>query len=204
MGGVCSSRNLRAPSDSYMGLVNKLFGMNRRSAKPYVDEGMRFILGLPEVLRLAAWQNGLPSYTPEETAAIQSELSNFQNTANEVMGGEALFHPEAVGEFQRALTATALEGLARHGWKYLDELPEDWKISCSTYLKAWTCNLNPSVLLEMAELFAKAGYKGEARQALQVVLLFPTYSHTYFANDERADKLTREIAEDAQKALAAL
>jgi len=32
----------------------------------------------------------------------------------------------------------------------------------------------------MAEMLAMAGYKTEAKDALEVVLLFPTYAHKFF------------------------
>lgn len=96
--------------------------------------------------------------------------------------------------FQRRVAATALENLARQRWKYSDELPDDWRIAVSTYLKAYASDLSPLVLLEMADLLVMAGYKGEARQVLQVVLLYPSY--------DRGDPETaRSVVELAEKAI---
>ena len=91
--------------------------------------------------------------------------------ANEVVGGEARFHPEAVGPITRMQTAQALEDLVGRDWKFTDEseLPKDWKARVCTYLKAWASNLNPSALKEMADMLAKAGYKTEAKQALDSI-----------------------------------
>ena len=109
-----------------------------------------------------------------------------------------------MNEVQRPIIAGALEQLAGSDWKYSEKVPDKWKEACFTYLKAWACSLNPTVLSDMAELLVRAGYKGEAKQALQVVLLFPTYSREYFTGGTSGDELTRQIVEDAKKALAAL
>jgi len=53
----------------------------------------------------------------------------------------------------------------------------------------------------MAELLAKAGYKGEAKQALQVVLLFPSYADSYFGGAEDTSQLVSHIVDHAQEAL---
>ena len=56
----------------------------------------------------------------------------------------------------------------------------------------------------MAELLMRAGYKGEAREALQVVLLFPSYAGTYFASADATGQVTDTIVERTRQALAAL
>ena len=65
---------------------------------------------------------------------------------------------------------------------------------------AWACDLDAGVFLDMADLLAEAGYKDEARQALQVVLLFPSYASKKWAC-QPDDPLVRGIVEDAQEAL---
>src|SRR5258708_18529851 len=130
-----------------------------------------------------------PVYTQDEMDAITKGLANFQRIADSTMGGRAVFHPDAVGEIQRKCTAEALEELADGTWKFSakDTVPEDWRLRISTYLKAWACQLNPQVLLDMAEMLAHAGYKTEAKEALEVVLLFPSYSRRYFGSAEASE-----------------
>jgi len=164
---------------------------------------MRLTYNLIQSLRLDGWDNLLPVYTPEEMRTIESELSKFQEIANDVVGGEARFHPEVVGPITRMQTAQALEDLAGRDWKFTDksELPEDWKARVSTYLKAWASNLNPSALREMADMLVKAGYKTEAKQALEVILLFPTYADVYFSGADGSAELTNRIVKDAKDSL---
>jgi hypothetical protein len=102
--------------------------------------------------------------------------SDFQKVANEVAGGEAVFHPEIVDQLRRTQSAEGLQRLATDGWQFSEELPENWKKHVSTYLKAWAFGLCPTVLLDLAGLLTKAGYKSEAQEALQVALLYPTYA----------------------------
>ena len=121
--------------------------------------------------------------------------------ANEVVGGEARIHPEVVGPITRMQIAQALEELAGRDWKFTAELPKDWKARVSTYLKAWASNLSPSALKEMADMLAEAGYKTEAKQALEEILLFPTYAHVYFSGANRSADLTNRIVKDAKDSL---
>jgi hypothetical protein len=187
-----------------VGLLGKLFGTKKHRSQPYVDWGMQFTLSLIGTFGLRDWQDGLPNYSNEETAEIERALANFQSIADRELGGKALFHPDAVSEIQQPLIAGALEELAGRNWKWADCLPDNWKEICSTYLKAWACNLNPSALLDLAELLSKAGYKGEAKEALQAILFFPTYARTYFAGDARADEISDTFVARAQQALASL
>lgn len=136
-----------------MGFLSKLFGTGKRE-KPYVDAGMLLMSKLIQVLRLDGWQNLLPVYTQEEMETIDRELSALQQIANQVVGGEARFHPEAAGPIVRIQAAQALQDFAGRGWKFTDKskLPQDWKRRVSTYLKAWASGLDPMCLAEMAEM----------------------------------------------------
>jgi hypothetical protein len=159
-----------------MGLLTRLFGSAKKPAKPYLDVGVALTHRLVASLELGGWQeNGLPIYTQEEAVAIEKSLHDMQRTFNEEAGGEVVFHPEIVGEMQRSFAASGLQNLANHSWRWRTDFPVDWRKSVSTYLKAWACDLNPTAMLDMARLLIKAGYKGEAREALRVVLLYPTY-----------------------------
>lgn len=155
-----------------MGFLGKLFGVRRGKPKPYLDAGIQLQCKLIQSLRLEGWQNLLPVYTREEDEAISKGMSLFQQIANEEAGGEALFHPDAIGAIRRQVAGQALEGLAERNLMLTDtsELPNDWKERLSTYLKAWLCDLNPSAMRGVANLLSKAGYKAEANKALRVAL----------------------------------
>ena len=186
-----------------MGFLSKLFRTNKCPPKPYVDAGVQLMHKLIQSLNLDGWQNLLPVYSREEIGAIDSGMSNFQNIANDVLGGEARFHPEAIELIQRQQIAQALEDLAGEGWRFTDksELPKDWKGRVSTYLKAWASRLNPICLTEIADILTRAGYKTEARDVLEVVLLFPTYAHVFYGGAENTSENTGRIVSDAQQAL---
>lgn len=193
-----------APRRGSMGLLEKLFGSPQSPKKPYVEAGTHVTLRLVQSLSLQGWENGLPSYTQDEMEAINHKLDMFQRMANEKMGGTAVFHPEVAEEIQRRFAAEGLEDLAGLGWKFTakDTVPEDWKLRVSTYLKAWACKLNPQTFLDMAEMLNRAGYKTEAREAWEVVLLFPSYASRYFGSDNR--ELTNQIVDEAKQALLVL
>jgi len=188
-----------------MGFLSKLFGTSK-PAKPYVDGGMRLTHSLIQRLRLEGWENLLPVYSPGEIKIIEAELASFQRMADKQMGGKAAFHPEVIGEIQRPLIATALQNYAATNWRFTDkkELPADWKLRVSTYLKAWAGGLNPNCLIEMAEMLAMAGYKTEAKDALEVVLLFPTYAHKFFGGSDEGGVLANGIVNQAKEALQTL
>lgn len=188
-----------------MGFLSKLFGTSK-PAKPYVDAGMRLTHGLIQSLRLEGWENMLPVYSPDEIAVMEAKLASFQRMADKQMGGKAAFHPEIIGEIQRPLMAEALQDYAARDWGFTakKELPSDWKLRVSTYLKAWAGGLNPNCLIEMAEMLALAGYKTEAKSALEVVLLFPTYAHKFFAGADEGGVLTNGIVNQAKEALQTL
>ncbi len=186
-----------------MGVLAKMFGLQKQQVHPYVEAGMQLLRSIPDAIGLGEWQSGPPCYTSAEASAIERNLSGFQHTADEMMDDKALFHPEAIEEFQRRFTAEALEELAGDDWKFSDKtsLPEDWRKRISTYLKAWLTGLSPTVLLDMAEILAKAGYVEEARRVYRVVLLFPSFAPKVFGSSDTAAKLTSSVVEDAQMAL---
>lgn len=108
------------------GILGKLFGSDKGTAKPYVDAGFQLIPKIADSLNLTewrVWQGKIPDYTPQELDAINKELASFQGLADsvashEVAGGRMLFHPEAVAEIQPACAAKALERLAGFGWEF--------------------------------------------------------------------------------------
>ena len=188
-----------------MGLLKRLFGSESVSKNPYVDAGVGLTHKLISVLNLDGWSGGLPQYTAEETEAIDLSLANFQRAANQSSGTEVVFHPEILPTIQRMAIAEGLEKLADGFWLFSgDKLPEDWKSRISTYLKAWAGKLNPDVLLKIARLLILAGYKGEAKETLQVVLLFPSYAHRYFGGSSTSSQTADLLVQDAQKLLSLL
>jgi hypothetical protein len=188
-----------------MGFINKLFGA-KKPPQPYVDAGMGLLHNLIQILRLEGWENLLPVYSPAESEVIEAELASFQRMANEQMGGNAVFHPEIIEEIQRPLIATALQDYAARDWRFTEqkELPGDWKLRVSAYLKAWAGGLNPNCLIEMAEMLVKAGYKTEAKNALEVVLLFPSYAHNFFGGSDRSEALANDIVNQTKEKLQTL
>ena len=118
-----------------------------RPPNPYVDAGTALLHHLITTLNLPGWKDLLPSYTPEEAAAIQAELSNFQKMADAEAGegaqGSTYFHPGAASEIRRVLIAQELCDFAERSWRYGDEMPEDWRAVVSTYLKSWVSNFSP-------------------------------------------------------------
>lgn len=162
---------------------------------PYVVGGIGSSAKIADSLQLPGWREGIPmSYTREEVIAINRELSTLKGQFDEYAAGkggrEALVSPVARDAIRSACAATALAGLGGR-WTHSDseDLPVDWKNCVSSYLKAWRCDLAPRVLLDMAELLAKAGYKNEAKHALQAVLLFPAFAPHYFAQTMSSEEI---------------
>jgi hypothetical protein len=183
-----------------------MFFRKKPAAPAYVEAGTQLTFKLVQSLSLVGWENGVPSYTLEEVAAIEKELSHFQQMANEQCGGEACFHPDAVSTVRRWAAGTALENLNEDWWWFArDTLPENWKERVSTYLKEWAARLNPSTLIHMSVLLARAGHKDKAREAVEAVLhFFPAYAPTYFAGGDSGTEATKSVIKEAQEALAVL
>jgi len=60
-----------------------------------MDAGVRLTQKVVDSLQLQGWQNASLEYTREEANAIDASLRAFQQIANDVMGGTAVFHREA-------------------------------------------------------------------------------------------------------------
>jgi hypothetical protein len=194
----------RRRANSLEGDSAKLVGA-KKPPQPYVDAGMHLLRNLIHSLRLEGWESLLPVYSAAEIEVIEAELASFQRMANEEMRGNAVFHPEII-EIQRPLVATALQNFAARDWRFTEqkELPADWKLRVSTYLKAWAGGLNPNSLIEMAEMLMKAGYKTEAKAALEVVLLFPSYADKFFGGSDSSRALANGIVNQAKEKINAL
>jgi hypothetical protein len=183
-----------------MGIIRRILGFEKKVEKSYVDAGVALIHKLNATLNLPDWRELLPTYTEEEMEAINRRWSDFQRTANEVGGGDVKFHPEIVPDLQRMLTAEALADLAGAPWKFSDELPTRWRQCVSTYLKAWAADFNPLALLDLGDLLVKAGYRTEAKEVFQVLLLFPTYANTYYSGQQKP-QLVENISGSARERL---
>jgi hypothetical protein len=181
--------------------ILKTLGLLKEKDTRYVDSGMELLCKLIVTLDLTDWKDLLPIYTEEEIDIIDNGLTAFQRTANDVIGGKAVFHPNAISGIQRKVIADALSELADRKCGYSNELQKNWKNYASTYLKAWSANLSPLVLLNLGELLIKAGYKTEAKSVFQVVLLFPTYAETYYDGNPKANDLVKRITNDAKDRL---
>jgi len=160
----------------------------------YLESGALLTKTIPEALSMGEWRYGPPPYTAEEGAAIDRSLSLFQTAADRIVAGKAVVHPGITNSIQGSLIAEGLEALGREH--------SDWQSRVSAYLKSWMAHPNPSVLLEMADILAKAGYKGEAKRTYETVLLFPSYATVFFGRG--AEELAGLIVEQARSALLSL
>jgi hypothetical protein len=180
--------------------------IGKKRSDPYVRGGVVLTQELVTSLDLVGWQELVPSYTPDEVAAIDQELRSVQRIADDVAkerwgaGSTMVVNPHVLPDIQRMYVAIALRDLAYYQWFFEDELPPNWKDLVSTYLKAWTVKLDPNHLVELAELLIRAGHRSEAKQAYQVVLLFPTYADIYFAK-QQTPELVDGIVNRAKEAL---
>jgi len=187
-----------------MGIIRRLLGLeNKKADKPYLDAGVALTHRLASTLGLTDWKDLLPTYTEEEIEAINRKQVGFQKMANQVAGAEVRFHSEILPEIQRTLVGGALTDLAGSAWKFSRELPTNWRQCVSTYLKAWSAQLNPLTLLDLGDLLVKAGYPTEAKAVFQTLLLFPTYANTYYGGKEQSD-LVQSITESAMERLSKL
>ena len=121
-----------------MNFFGRLF---RTRPAGYVDDGMRLLHTLVKDMALPGWSADLqPSYSEEEIEAIDRQLRQFQQLADEEVGegrsGSALFHPEAVPELRRTAACSALMSLGFPNAVSVTTLSADWKSTAATFLKA--------------------------------------------------------------------
>ena len=174
----------------------------------YIEMGALLRRRLVQSLGLPGWErDDDPAYTAEEAEAIHKGLAAFQKMADDLYGGEVVFHPDVFGSgMHRSLVRDALENLnSDWRWSSKDVLPSTWKANVSTYLKAWHVRPDPSILISMSPMLALAGLEGEAKNALEVVINhFSSYAQTYFGGTQNTEELSRSIVKEAQDSLANL
>ena len=72
----------------------------------------------------------------------------------------------------------------------------------STYLKAWAAHFDPMALLDLGDLLVRAGYRTEAKEVFQVILLFPTYADTYlYGRQKQKPDVVESIVSSAKESL---
>lgn len=164
---------------------------------------MRLLATLVKQVPLPGWgADLLPVFSSEEIAVIEDGLSRFQRVADsefEGSQGGTYFHPEAAEAIRRMVTGDELISYANAIWQFEDELPGNWRIAASAYMKAWAAMLNPTALQNLGELLAKAGENDAARATFSVILEVPNYAAKLWG--EGHDDLAEEIVAVARESL---
>lgn len=173
----------------------------------YQDVGTKLVADLVSSLGLPGWgADLLPTYTAEEIAAIDRGLEQFQKLADQELGGgkpgAATFHPDVAPQIRRTLAAQSLASCADFAWQFSDQLPANWKLVASTYLKAWASNLDPQSLQNLGTLLLKAGCTAAAKATFNVILSFPHYAEKLYG--DKGHDLADHIVTTAKQSLADL
>jgi hypothetical protein len=182
-----------------------MFGIGRKrvasggsapEVKPYFDAFIGLAMRLSQSLSLSEWATGFPeTYTPEEAESIEATR---QARSRLPYTTASRFVEELI---QRQLCEIGLINWAGEQRtasydEWGPDLPADQLESItSTFLKAWLCNSNPFVLLELADFLAEAGRMSEASETLNVTSKFPAYAKTMTMGvyEMAAEALTREL-----------
>jgi hypothetical protein len=146
---------------------------------PYFDAFFGLAKSLSRSLSLSDWATGIPQgYTIEETESIEvarQARSRLRYTTASRFVEEPL---------QRLICEIGLLNWAREDRvssydEWGPDMPaESLESITSAFLKAWLCNSNPFVLLELAEFLAETGRISEASEAVEVAMKFPSYAET--------------------------
>lgn len=180
---------------------SKLSGKARKRA--YQELGTSLIARLVTELNLPGWRTDLlPTYSAEEIEAINSGWASFQRLADEEGGGAArstYFHPDAAAEIRRKIAGDELLSYADRLCRFADELPTNWRLAASAYLKAWSATLEPTALQNLGELLLKAGHVDAARETFTAILSFPAYAPKVYGHKQ--DELILMIVERAKDSL---
>jgi hypothetical protein len=175
-----------------------MWPFGKRNNTAYPDAGMQLLAKLIQQFSLPGWRADLvPTFSSDEAAAIDEGLARFQRLAESEVGegaqGSTYFHPEAAKEIQRMLSGEELIRYADAIWQFSDELPSNWRIAASAYLKAWAVTLNPSALQNLGKLLAEAGHVEAARATFSVIIEVPHYAAKLWG-DGQDELATRTVA----------
>jgi hypothetical protein len=175
-----------------------MWPFGKRSNTTYPDAGTQLLAKLIQQFSLPGWRADLvPTFSSDEAAAIDEGLTRFQRLADSEAGegaqGSTYFHPDAAKEIQRMFSGEELIRYADAIWQFSDELPSDWRIAASSYLKAWTVTLSPIALQKLGELLAAAGQVEPARATFSVILEVPHYAPKLWG-DGHHEVATRTVA----------
>jgi hypothetical protein len=172
----------------------------------YQDLGVRLIARLVRERDLPGWGSDLlPTYSAEEIEAINSGWASFQRLADDEGGGapgSTSFHPDAAAEIRRKIAGEELMSYADRLCRFTNDLPPNWKVAASAYLKSWSATLDPSALQNLGELLVKADHIDDARETFTLILSFPAYAPNVYGSNQ--DELIRMVVEHAKHSLSEL
>lgn len=162
---------------------------------PYIDETRYLAMILSRRIPMPEWATGIPNgYTPKETQSIE-------RVRRAILSDTDPSKAEAVKEsFDYLIAELGLIRLARQLQRSIydnwirPERPDDWGSVLSANLKAWLCDLNPFILLDVADILLQVGQPAEASMAVSAAEKFPTYARTttHTPSDVIALELIRE------------
>lgn len=146
---------------------------------PYIDETRYLAMILSRSIPMPQWATGIPNgYTPKETESIERVrcviLSSADPSKAETVQ-ESLAY--LIAELGLIRLARQLQRSIYDSWIRPDR-PDDWGSVISAYLKAWLCDLNPFILLDVADVLLQTGHPAEASMAVSAAEKFPVYART--------------------------
>lgn len=159
-------------------------------ATTYFNAFFLLAMNLSRSVPLKEWATGTPQdYNVLESISIEQAkdtMAKLPFTSKSRYVLEPL--EKLVAEIGLINAARELRELSGQNWEneFLIE-DEEWGTDVpveeledmvSTYLKAWLCNSNPFVLIELAYLLIQVGRFAEAKEAIEVAQKFPSYART--------------------------
>ena len=164
--------------------LKKMFGGSKPQTVPYFDAFFGLAMKLSRSLPLAEWATGIPqSYSLEEAESIEA-TRQARSSLEYTTASRHVEEPLQKLLCEIGLFNWAREERANSYDEWGPELPpENLESITSTFLKAWLCNSNPFVLLELADFLAEVGRFSEAREAAEVALKFPAYAKSMRLSD---------------------
>ncbi len=156
----------------------------KKQTEPYFDAFLGFAMRLSQSIPLSEWATGIPKdYALEESESIEA-VHRARQSLPYTTASRFVEEP-----LQKLICEIGLVNCAREDrTSSYDEWgpdlpPERLESITSTFLKAWLCNSNPFVLLELADFLAVNDREREASEAVDVALRFPDFAKTITLND---------------------